>query len=472
MEIPIRALGYSALTLTGREVLPGEAFEEESITMLLLARGAVIRLAAPVACGQNLIMLNQETNKYIHCRVASIRSSPEVKRYVEVEFTHAAPNFWGISFPKETAKAAPRAPQVSAGTPAEPSTETLWVVPKKAMAAANGAAPAVAATVAPALAPENPAAIPPIDWARPSEPDEYPSSEPFFLGRPTEGLPLCEPVLDQSEAAPASPPPTQWVSLSEPAPRRRGARRTMAATAVLSLLFGGYRVYLAGDQPVAGATSAETSAATVTQSQGDNSAETLQSARPSDGEAPGSMNTVTALPTEVSLVEPSRRRDLLISRMAMPVQNTASDSHDAPEITVFGGEEPASAVPQLNGEAPGAAGGLLSTAGPEPPPPPPPASAPENAGKPAAPLTPARLVSSVQPIYPLLAKQGHIEGNVTIEAQIDVSGKVAGMRVLSGPSVLRAAATDALAKWKYQPAQRGDQPTPISVIVIIRFVLR
>src|SRR5208282_2284623 len=132
MEIPIRALGYSALTLTGREVLPGEAFEEESITMLLLARGAVIRLAAPVACGQNLIMLNQETNKYIHCRVASIRSSPEVKRYVEVEFTHAAPNFWGISFPKETAKAAPRAPQVSAGTPAEPSTETLWVVPKKA----------------------------------------------------------------------------------------------------------------------------------------------------------------------------------------------------------------------------------------------------------------------------------------------------------------------------------------------------
>jgi len=184
------------------------------------------------------------------------------------------------------------------------------------------------------------------------------------------------------------------------------------------------------------------------------------------------MNTVTALPTEVSLVEPSRRRDLLISRMAMPVQNTASDSHDAPEITVFGGEEPASAVPQLNGEAPGAAGGLLSTAGPEPPPPPPPAPAPENAGIPAAPLTPARLVSSVQPIYPLLAKQGHIEGNVTIEAQIDVSGKVAGMRVLSGPSVLRAAATDALAKWKYQPAQRGDQPTPISVIVIIRFVLR
>src|SRR5271169_2230772 len=78
MEVPIRALGYSALTLTGVEVLPGEAFEEESITMLLLARGAVIRLAAPVACGQNLILLNQETNKYIHCRVASIRSSPEV----------------------------------------------------------------------------------------------------------------------------------------------------------------------------------------------------------------------------------------------------------------------------------------------------------------------------------------------------------------------------------------------------------
>jgi len=469
LEVPIRALGYHVRAENGAEILQREPFEEESITMLLLARGAVIRLATPVARGQNLMLLNKETNKYIHCRVANIRTSPEVKKYVEVEFTHTAPNFWGISFPKEAVKAAAAesAPQMPAGPHTEPSAEALWVVPKKALAAAIGAAPAMAAVAVPVLTPERPAAIPPSDWAPLQGPDESPSPEPFFLPLPTEGLALCEPVLAQVEETPVPPPTMKRDSPRKSAPRSRRARRAIAATAVLCAVYWGYHIYVAGEEPAAAANPAVTIAAPATESRGDDPA-----AGPSAAEAPDSMNTVTDLAPEVSPVEQPRPRDILISKMAMPVHNMASAPQDAPEITVSAGGEKAPAALRLNGDAAGATSGLLSATGPEPPPPPLPAPAPEKAGTPTASLTPARLVSSVQPIYPSFAKQAHIEGNVTIEAQIDASGKVAGMKVLSGPRVLREAATSAVAKWKFQPAQLGDQPTPISVILTVRFVLR
>jgi len=44
--------------------------------------------------------------------------------------------------------------------------------------------------------------------------------------------------------------------------------------------------------------------------------------------------------------------------------------------------------------------------------------------------------------------------------------------VLSGPQMLRDAATSAVAKWKFEPARRGDQPTPISMILSVHFTLK
>ncbi len=468
-EVPIRALGYHVRAETGAEILQREPFEEESITMLLLPRGAVIRLATPVARGQNLMLLNKETNKYIHCRVANIRTSPEVKKYVEVEFTHTAPNFWGISFPREAFEAAAgeSAPQIPARPPTEPSAESLWVAPKKAMAAAIGAAPATAAVAMPALTPERPAAIPPSDWAPLQQPDESRSPEPFFLPLPTEGLPLCEPLQARVEQAPELSPSAKWDSPRESAPPRRGARRAIAVTAVLCAVYWGYHIYLGGEEPAAAANPAVTIAAPAKESRGDDPA-----ARASATDGLAGMNTVTALSPDVSPVESTQPRDILISKMTMPARSLASEPQDPPEITVSAGNQPAPTALRLNGDAGGATGGLLSAAGPEPPPPPPSAPAPEISVTPSAPLTPARLLSSVQPIYPSLAKQAHIEGNVTIEAQIDTSGRVAGMKVLSGPHVLREAATSAVAKWKYQPARLGDRPTPSSVILTVRFLLK
>ena len=46
------------------------------------------------------------------------------------------------------------------------------------------------------------------------------------------------------------------------------------------------------------------------------------------------------------------------------------------------------------------------------------------------------------------------------------------MKVLSGPQALRAAATSALAHWKFQPALLGDRPTASTTIVTLQFQLR
>jgi periplasmic protein TonB len=82
-----------------------------------------------------------------------------------------------------------------------------------------------------------------------------------------------------------------------------------------------------------------------------------------------------------------------------------------------------------------------------------------------------RLISSVQPAYPAVAAQMHTQGDVVIRAQIDAKGKVAGMTVVSGPTLLQQAALNALRQWKYQPSKLDGQPVPGEVMVTIRFRL-
>src|SRR5271170_4843959 len=85
LEVPVRAVGHRAARDSNGEVRQSERFEEDSTTMLLFPRGAVIPLAAPVVCGQELMLINKRTNRYAHCRVTNLRTTPDVS-YVEIEF--------------------------------------------------------------------------------------------------------------------------------------------------------------------------------------------------------------------------------------------------------------------------------------------------------------------------------------------------------------------------------------------------
>ena len=98
-----------------------------------------------------------------------------------------------------------------------------------------------------------------------------------------------------------------------------------------------------------------------------------------------------------------------------------------------------------------------------------------HSSPPAAPIPiggdvkPAKLLKSVQPVYPQMARTQHVSGNVQIDALIDADGNVSAMKVLSGPALLREAALQSLKQWKYQPAELDGKPTSMHLTVVLQF---
>jgi periplasmic protein TonB len=101
--------------------------------------------------------------------------------------------------------------------------------------------------------------------------------------------------------------------------------------------------------------------------------------------------------------------------------------------------------------------------------------------QPAAPAAPlavggdvkqAKLISSVPPVYPALAKNQRVSGNVQVDALIDATGRVTTMKVVSGPTLLQQAAMDALRQWKYQPATLDGKPVSMHLTVTLQFRLQ
>jgi TonB family protein len=103
--------------------------------------------------------------------------------------------------------------------------------------------------------------------------------------------------------------------------------------------------------------------------------------------------------------------------------------------------------------------------------PPPPAAAPEGPVSTGGALKEPKLISSVLPVYPSVARQARVQGDVVIDTQIDKKGNVAHMNVVSGPTMLRQAALDALRRWKYQPQELDGKPVESDLLVKIKFRL-
>ena len=81
----------------------------------------------------------------------------------------------------------------------------------------------------------------------------------------------------------------------------------------------------------------------------------------------------------------------------------------------------------------------------------------------------ARLIKSVPPVYPALAKTNHVTGDVTLDALIDATGKVTVVKVVSGPTLLRESAMDAVRLWKYEPARLDGRPTSTHLSATVKF---
>jgi TonB family protein len=103
MEIPVVATGAKPGGGSGNA--PRELFCEDTTTVLVFEKGAVVRLAATVAPGQLVFLTNTRTKKEVVAQVMPKRSAEATNSYAELQFTENAPDFWGTEFSKSGALA-------------------------------------------------------------------------------------------------------------------------------------------------------------------------------------------------------------------------------------------------------------------------------------------------------------------------------------------------------------------------------
>jgi protein TonB len=83
-----------------------------------------------------------------------------------------------------------------------------------------------------------------------------------------------------------------------------------------------------------------------------------------------------------------------------------------------------------------------------------------------------KLIKRVEPLYPKMARDVQIQGDVVIEAFTDIYGKVVKTRVIRGNPLLKQAAVDAIRQWVYEPYILNGIPKPVTFTVTIKFRLK
>jgi TonB family protein len=78
---------------------------------------------------------------------------------------------------------------------------------------------------------------------------------------------------------------------------------------------------------------------------------------------------------------------------------------------------------------------------------------------------------AAEPVYPPLAKQSKVQGDVVLEVNITKEGKVENLTVVSGHPLLTAAAIDAVRQWEYKPTLLNGAPVDVVTTVTINFTL-
>ena len=142
--------------------------------------------------------------------------------------------------------------------------------------------------------------------------------------------------------------------------------------------------------------------------------------------------------------------------LASPTVNRTDAAHDGGVVA------PTISTSDENANSGGLASGLAAGNGKQP-------VAPEVPLPIGGDVKPASLLSEVAPVYPIMAKNQHVTGDVVIDALIDANGRVTTMKVISGPALLHQSAKDALRQWKYQPASLDGKPVPMHLTVKLQF---
>ncbi len=82
-----------------------------------------------------------------------------------------------------------------------------------------------------------------------------------------------------------------------------------------------------------------------------------------------------------------------------------------------------------------------------------------------------RLLQRVEPEYPELARQQHIQGPVVLQANVGRDGAVQQLTVISGNSMLATAASDAVRQWRFKPLVQNSRAVQFQTRIKVNFVL-
>lgn len=86
-------------------------------------------------------------------------------------------------------------------------------------------------------------------------------------------------------------------------------------------------------------------------------------------------------------------------------------------------------------------------------------------------LEPATLLVPSNPVYPIIAKEQLISGNVEVHFRVSPEGRIYDIKPVRGAPVLATAAIEAVQAWSYEPARLNGLPVDSQVRTSFDFSL-
>ena len=88
------------------------------------------------------------------------------------------------------------------------------------------------------------------------------------------------------------------------------------------------------------------------------------------------------------------------------------------------------------------------------------------------PLAAPELRQTIETVYPALGNNSRVQGAVILQAIVGADGTIANLRVVSGPSILAAAAQQAVREWRFKPVVQNGQAVETKARITVNFTIR
>jgi periplasmic protein TonB len=86
-------------------------------------------------------------------------------------------------------------------------------------------------------------------------------------------------------------------------------------------------------------------------------------------------------------------------------------------------------------------------------------------------VTSGLLLRKLDPVYPTIAREARIQGNVVLKAIIDKEGSIQDLQLVTGHPMLVPAAIQAVKQWRYRPYLLNGQLVEVETTITVIFAL-